>query len=346
MEDNNSQNKNKKGFEEESNSVIKIILDQFAITYAIKKIFDKTSINITRYFNDAAVLFIFLFFVFWQSNVLGCELSIPTITLGLLFFLLIIEFIGANTPYLKKFLFSEEKAKKFIDNISAYRTTELQKNLDVLRFNPNNINYLLEIFQKEKIKIPQFVLEEILLYNTLSIENLNRLFSPNILKLYINKELVKNLLIKYYNKLSPDNIDNIYSVFKQDEELVKVLFATQKDSYYILEHEQNDKIREFYDRYHKNNEKRSKISKFVKRTKIDIIKYRIFAITILWPFLFFLIILVACYLAFVNTANAPDIILYSFIISFLVVTLLIIPIINRCAYFWIDNAKSKFYKEL
>ena len=137
--------------ENEPNSVIKYLFDQFGITHIFKNIGDKTSWKITWQFNDALILFIFLFYTFYVSKLITWDLlSPPMLILEILLLFLMTEFVGANTSFFKGLFFSEEKANYFLRNFTTYKTTDIEKDLRNLNFSPKNVQLLLEIIMLDK----------------------------------------------------------------------------------------------------------------------------------------------------------------------------------------------------
>ena len=269
--DNSLQDGDKKT-EETPNSVIKLVLDQFAITQIFKKIISKTSWKATDQLNDAIVLFLFLLALFLGTQQLKPEFSLAIVTLIVLFILIIVEFVGANSPYFSRLFFSEEKTEHFI------------KNIGLLTFSPRNINSLLTIIQSDKDRIHPYIIDRIFLQNNLSSENLDRICSIEILSSYIRRDLIIDLLLKYDSQLSPNNIKNIFSRYHDDEQLVKLLLATQIDSdSLIISYPDNSFLKKYYEIYQRNPDMKSKILSNIQRTQFDVIPYRIIALLILWP---------------------------------------------------------------
>jgi hypothetical protein len=344
--DNLSSNSEQKG-EDKPNSVINTVLDQFAITHGIKKIIDKTSWKATDQLNDAIVLFIFLIILFYESQLLRWDLSVASITLYVLVFFIIVEFVGANSPYFKRFFFSEERVEHFIKNLASYKTTDVDKNLSLLTFSPKNINSLLTIIRTDKNKIHPYIIDDILRYTTLSTENLDLIFNFDILELNLRKELVIDLLIKYKNQLSPQNIQNIYTIYKDDEKMIKILIATQIDSQSLLSiNSDNPKLKEFFDKYQMDEKKKSKNSKLIARTKIDIISCRIASLLILWLVFIVSIIFAAFYFNIVTSLNMSSVFLISFFGSGILAGIITRTIVDKIVYYWKDNAKNEFLKML
>jgi hypothetical protein len=279
---------------QEPNSVIGYLLDQFAVSHIIKNIGDKTSWRITSELNNAIILFIFLLFTFYISKILSWDLlSAPMLILIVLLIFIITEFVGANTSYFKGLFFSEEKANYFLKNYTASKTKDIEKDLYTLNFSPRNIQTLLEIIQSPDNKIPSYIVDNILTYNSLSPENLDTLFSRTITVYELRRDLIIDLLIKYQNQVSPKNVDAVYEKYKNDPSLVKLLFITQIDSFHLIGNEPSDlQLRKYYDDFHNNMEIKSTKNKLINRIQMKSSVIRGILLLTLWPlFMISLIIL-------------------------------------------------------
>jgi len=333
--------------DEAPNSVIKKVFDQFAITHIFKKIIDKTSWKATDQLNDAIVLFIFLFVLFYGSQQIKPEFSLAVVTLIILLIFIIVEFVGANSPYFSRLFFSEEKAEYFIRNLESYKTPEVERNLSLLTFSPKNINSLLSVIQSNKNKVHPYVTDRILLYNPLSSENLDRVFNIDLLRSNLRRDLIIDLLMKYENRLSPENIENIFVVFENDEQLIKTLIATQIDSETLLATHPNCPIlEESFKKYHKNAETKSKIFKLITKTQTNIVTYRMIFCLSFWAVFWGALLLLLNYLHLINNISFILIIFSTFFISGLVAAFVIKPIVDKIVNHWIDTSKLKFFELL
>ncbi|PKL68506.1 MAG: hypothetical protein CVV30_11400 [Methanomicrobiales archaeon HGW-Methanomicrobiales-1] len=328
-------------------SVIKMVFDQFAITHIFKNIINKTSWKATDQLNDAIVLLIFLFVLFYGSQQIKLELSLAVVTLVILLIFVIVEFVGANSPYFSRLFFSEEKAEHFIKNLESYKTPDVERNLTLLTFSPKNINSLLSVIQSNKNKIHPYIIDEILLYNPLSTENLDRVFSKEILRSNLRRDLIIDLLMKYKNQLSPENIENIFTFFENDEQLLKTLIATQIDSDSLITTHPNCPIlEESFEKYHKNAKTKSRIFTLIKRTQTNVITYRLLFVLPFWPVFWFCLLLLLDNYHFINNLNIVTISLFLFFISGLFAVYVIKPVVNKIVNYWIDTSKSIFFELL
>ena len=88
------------------------------------------------------------------------------------------------------------------------------------------MNYLLSIVEKDKNKIPPHIVEKILVSQDLTKENLDKIFTHNILN-NIREKAIATITIQKMDKLTPENINAIYETFQGNDQILKVLFATQ-----------------------------------------------------------------------------------------------------------------------
>ncbi|MFA5331067.1 MAG: hypothetical protein WC342_01700 [Methanoregula sp.] len=343
MENDNTPQDCNKTSNEDPNSIIKLIFDQFAITHAFKNVMDNTSLKVTNQLNDAIVLLIFLLILFYSSNILRLDLSLASVTLYVLAIFIIIEFIGANSPSFKRFFFSEAKAEYFLKTLVSSKSKEIDKNISLLTFSPKNINTFIHLIQTEKNSIHPYIIDDILKFNDLSLENLDKIFTSEFIKSYLRRELIIDLLIKYNNQLSPKNIDAIYSVFKDDDQLIKILIATQLDSQYLIR-EKNiaSKIQSLYDKYQTNEKNKKQISCFIARMKTNIVPFRLVSLLILWPVLWIGLFYCSFYFRIITPVNESTIFLVSFFISGIVSMGIIRFVVDTIVHYWRDNAKATF----
>jgi len=284
---------NKENIIQEPNSVIGYLLDQFAVSHIIKNIGDKTSWRITSEFNNAVILFVFLLFTFYVSKILSWDLlSAPMLILIIILAFIVTEFIGANTSYFKGLFFSDEKANYFLKNYATSKTEDIEKDLDTLNFSPKNIQILLEIIQSPDNKIPPYIVDDILTYNSLSPENLDIIFSKTISVYEMRREFIVDLLLKYQNKLSAKSMNAIYEKYKQDLPLIKLLILTQIDSSHLIDKDpSNPQLRKYYDEFHNNMKIKSIKNKLIDKTQIKSRVYRGILLATLWPFFMILLFL-------------------------------------------------------
>jgi len=233
----------------EQNSIIQLFLDQFKFKQSLLTIFSHTSINITPRFIDAFVLFIFLAFIFGINGLVKWDPTTPMITLGIIALFAIIELIGTNTTFFKKFFDTDKKTRSFLDNLDSMSTKQIEDDINYLNFSSSNMNYLLSIVEKDKNKISPHIVEKILNSQDLTKENLDKIFSPTLLQ-NLRERTIILILFKKMEKLTPENINTVFETFKDNDQILKVLFATQYDSKSLLKYdEESHKLTGYFEKY-------------------------------------------------------------------------------------------------
>jgi hypothetical protein len=102
---------------------------------------------------------------------------------------------------------------------------------------------------KEKEKYPPHSIYVIIGSQALTTENLDLLFSKEIIP-NLNVDVIVRVLYRCENFLKTEHIDNIYNNFKFNETVLKVVFATQKYSDCLLNiHPENKKLDEYYKKF-------------------------------------------------------------------------------------------------
>jgi len=320
-------------------SLIEHVMDHFTIKYGIKKIIVKTSLKVTDQLIDAIIIFVFLTILFYESHVLQIEVSVATVTLGFIFVFILIEFVAANFPTISRHFVSEEKAEYFIKNLGSYDWPKIERTLELLTFSPKNINSLFTYFQTQKDNTHFYIIDDILLWNPLSNENLDRFFSSDILSLNPRRELLIDLFLKYRNKLSTKNIENIYNAYQDDEQLIKVLVATQIDSQSLSK--KFLKINEYYTKFHQNEKNKLEIGNLTKRSQTKVIPYRLVFFFLFSVMIFIGVMGITIYFRMFNSVTESAIILLSFFFSTGIGVLPGKYIADKLVYAWRDNAKIK-----
>jgi len=234
---------------DDENSIVAFFLDTFNLKKFIETVANSQSyFKITHNFINIILLIFFLAFVFWENEILKLEKTSATMTLMVLGFGAIFEFLGANTSIFKGFLDSDTKTKKFIDGLPALRNIRIEKEVTRLDFSPRCLNYFIK--KLEDINIySQSVVFVVLDSQSLRKENLDLLFSTEIIK-NLSKKLILTLLFRYKNSLTQENMKNIYNNFHLDNDVMKILIATQEYSDFLIKlHSEDSKLSKFYQRY-------------------------------------------------------------------------------------------------
>jgi hypothetical protein len=314
----------------EQNSIIQLFLDQFKFKQSLLTIFSQTSINITPRFIDAFVLFLFLTFIFGINGLVKWDPTTPMITLGIIALFAIIELIGTNTTFFKKFFDTDKKTRSFLDNLDSMSTKQIEDDINYLNFSSSNMNYLLSIVEKDKNKISPHIVEKILTSQDLTKENLDKIFCPEILRNLREKTIIA-ILFKKMDKLTPENINAVYDTFKDNDQILKVLFATQYDSKSLLDSEVgSQKINGFFEKY---QIKKEQYDLFLKLIPINHFK----GIEKGFLLVFWIIFLIGFVVASFSPSFSPNsnilsimlaILFFPFFFSSIIVVLFVMPVLN------------------
>lgn len=256
----------------EQNSIIQLFLDQFKFKQSLLTIFSHTSINITPRFIDASVLFLFLTFIFGINGLLKWDLTTPMITLGIIVLFAFIELIGTNTTFFKKFFDTDKKTRSFLDNLDSMSTRQIEDDINYLNFSSSNMNYLLSIIEQDKNKIPPHIVEKILISQDLTKENLDKIFSLKVLE-NLREKVIITILFKKMDQLTSENINVVYDTFKGNDQILKVLFATQYDSKSLLKHDgDTQKLNGYFEKYQTKKEQYDILLKLIPISHFEGIK--------------------------------------------------------------------------
>ncbi len=240
---------------EEPESIIAMTLDIINIREFFRVIFKKLHIVATKPFVDGLILLLFLIILYKYANILILDLSWPMVIIYVVTIFILLDLSGANIDRIKGILFTEEKNRQFLENIYKYPDDELAIQTKIRKFSPSNITFFLTTIKNDPNKNYGFVFENILLKNELSPNNLDLLFTNEILG-FCRDGVVIDLLIKYKDLLSKNNILNLFNYSKNNETLLKFIFATQKQSEFLYKQiiEKED-ITIFYEQFQVNKSK-------------------------------------------------------------------------------------------
>ncbi|AFV22389.1 hypothetical protein Mpsy_0176 [Methanolobus psychrophilus R15] len=233
----------------ETDSLIAKVCDQFNLKDTIIQLSKKTPLQVTSKFIDATILFIFLCIVFSEAEVLKLEYSFPMVVLAVIGFSAIMEAFYVNTSLLKRYIGRDANVKRFLDKMPTLSPGQIRGEIKNLRFSSRCINYFLSHIKYEKNEYPPYVIENILVTHILSKENLDLLFSPAILK-SILPEVIITVLSQYKNCLTYEHVLNTYEQFKNNDSVLRVLVATQSNSYLLKESSIDDtRLTDYYTNY-------------------------------------------------------------------------------------------------
>lgn len=327
------------GNSEELPSIITKFFDQFNFKGLIKSIFQKTPFKATDQFIDAVLLFIFLLYLFNSLDILRFELSWY---MGLLFAIgggAFLEFMVANTPQLRKLFSTDVRTKKFLDKVSFMTKKEIKEGTQNIFFSSKCMNLFLKSIPEKHNQYPSYFIDLIIDSQVLRKENLNVLFGPNVIK-YIRPEIIIKICIKYIDSLTGENIQNAYNQYENNENVTKVIFATQNDSYFLIQNldekkEEKNQLNEFYRNYQVDKKHLDAILKIIPISNIRTIRNKLF-----W--FLFVVSLVLFIISFeYGTISTPipfeDFIVYlivPFIFPALIIFFIVDPIIRKIQNFY------------
>ncbi len=235
-------------------SLIQKLFDQFLIKENILRLANQSSFTFTEWFFDSVILFLFFLVIFYFADLMIWGINSATMVLMTIALVSIIEFIGANYSKVRRWLSSEEQTNKVLDNIVNIPSPELERKVDDLRFSSRCLNKLFSIISDDPNRIPPYIVERIVTNQALTQENLNKIFMPKTL-LNVREEVIFNVIFRKRDKLTKQNIQNIFNSFSDNDRILKMLIATQKDSKEILEdRSQRDIYIQFYDKYQNRKE--------------------------------------------------------------------------------------------
>lgn len=334
---------------EELPSIITIFFDQLNFKGLIKSIFQKTPLKITDKFIDAALLFMFLFYLFYSLDVLRFELSWYTSLLVAIGIGAFLEFAVINTPYFMKFFPTDVRTKHFLEKVPTMTKKEIKEEIQSLYFSSKCMNFFLESLKEKHSKYPPYFIDLIIDTKVLRKENLNILFSPTVIK-YIRPEIIIKICTKYGDSLTSEDIQNIYAQYKNNENIIKVIFATQEDSYFLIQNsdennEENNQLNEYYINYQVNKKHLDKILKIIPISIFPTIRKYLF-----W---FLLIGFIGLYLIAIkygaHRTQIPfdDFIAYftgSFIFVVLIIVFIVDPIIRKVQDFYYKRLVNNIIK--
>lgn len=176
-----------------------------------------------------------------------------------------------------------------LEKVPSMTKREIEEEIKFLNFSSKCMNFFLQSLESEKSKYPSFFIDLVIETQVLRKENFDLLFSPKLIK-YIRPDMMIKVLYKNRDFLTQENIQNIYNYYKNNDSVIKILVATQKDSYFLVrnslgngESESNvdSKFSEFYKTYQEEEKHLDWILKI-----IPLSKFRTIRNSLLWLSLF------------------------------------------------------------
>lgn len=229
--------------QKDQESIIDWSLDIINIKKLLTIIFSKTPIKVTDSFISGIILLVFLIWIFNFNDHFT-----QMIVIIILSIFLTLEILVKNVDKLKRILFSEDNNNSFLDNLQKYSIDETKRQSRIREFTSGNVNhYLKKILADPNIE-NGFILENIVSYSDLSIENFNILFSDEFLKQnFLRQEIIIRILMRYKDSLSQLNLLNLYNNFKTNDEIQKYIFATQIQSEFLVK--ENPHLNKYYEKF-------------------------------------------------------------------------------------------------
>lgn len=279
----------------DENSVIAVFLDVFRFKKFLEIVLNlQKNIKFTQNFTSLVLLFLFLFFIFWQDGILKLGISSGTMTLFLIVLAGIFELLGANTSIFKRIFFGRDyNTKLFLNRLPSMTEFEIEQSIKNKTFSSICISYFIKTL-KEKEKYSPHTIYVIIGSQALTTENLDLLFSKEIIP-NLNADVIVRVLYKCENFLKTEHIDNIYNNFKFNETVIKVIFATQKYSDSLLNtHPENKVLNEYHKKFQLN---KTHLNWKLKLCPISYLPYYapLIFVVILFLFIFLLLILINLY---------------------------------------------------
>jgi len=261
--------------DDNTNSFIEFFLDTFNFKKFLSSFLrSQNRFKITQNLINIILLFIFLLFIFWQTDTLSFQKKSTTITLALLLIAAILEFLGANTSIFKGLFDNDFKTKKFIQRIHFLRPNEIKNEAKSKVFSSKCLDYFISKL-KDVNSYPPNVVYIMLNSQFLSKQNLDLLFSVDIIH-NLSPKLIQRILFKNENQLTKNNISTIYDTFSYNRTVIKTLIATQEYSYFLIDSYPKDtELSGYFDKYQKNKEHLDWLLKLIPIRKLNQIQMSI-----------------------------------------------------------------------
>lgn len=327
---------------DDENSIVAFFLDIFNLKKFLEIIANSQSyVKVTHNFINIVLLLLFLVYVFWENDMLTLKQTSATTTLIILGFSAIFELLGANTSIFKRFLDNDTKTKKFIDGLPVLWHNDIEKEVMRFNFSPKCLNYFIKKLE-DADSYPQSIVYIVIESQYLTKENLDRLLSPKIIK-NLSKKLIFKILFQYDNTLTKGNIENIYNNFSSDDDVVKVLIATQESSDFLIKmHSENPKLSEFYPKYQTEKAYLDWKLKIIPINNLHIIDFALNSLIFIIPSFLMGFLLRSTFITsgLKNLDNFLYISFAYFIIAYLIHIFLFRPVIKRIDDYYFEHMIS------
>jgi hypothetical protein len=228
----------------ESESLINRTLDVFLFGPLLTVIPKK---YITRQFISGFLLTAFLIGLYSSNDsLLRLDFSVHMLALYAILGLTIAELIRKNYPVLNSWFSSDAKSQNFFNNIGSMTDDEMHQFIKFHIFSSICINKMILIVKGDVNRIPSDILEYALTTQDLTKENLDLLLSTGFV---LDEKIILHVLFQKNNQLTEKNIFDLYENYRDNQEIIKFLFATQKGSKKLLE--KNNELSSFIIKYQK-----------------------------------------------------------------------------------------------
>jgi len=243
----------------------------FLDNYGIKVVLDLLGklklVKITNSFKLEFIFFIFFFGFCWHERLLNLELSAPTIILVGDFFLFSCDLINSNLDSIIDFYNNsfnrDKKVENFFKRYPNMLPRDAEAEVRTLTFTPKAYqNFILSL--KDTKNYSHRFISLVLERGRLTNSNLDLIFTPDILN-RLDKPLICRLLFAYRNSITDANIQNTYETFKNDDEIVRMLIATNQSDYLPRAY----KLDSLISYYHKFQKKKEHIDLVMKIIPIN-----------------------------------------------------------------------------
>jgi len=232
---------------DDSESLIHKTLDIFLFVPLLSFLPSK---YITRQFISGFLLSVFLVSLYYANDLLILNWSFHMIALYVIIFLTIAELTRKNIPILNKYFSNDQKSMTFLKNIDSKTDGQMIEFVKFHIFSSKCINKILMIHKEDTNKIPPDIFDYILTTQDLTKENLDLMFSKEIIP-QIDEEIIIFTLFQKTNQLTEQNIRNIYERFKDNKKGLKTLFATQSQSKILIDTNSNNEITQYFNKFQK-----------------------------------------------------------------------------------------------
>ncbi len=280
-------------------SLIAKFLDQFTLKDSIIKITSKTPFKVTSELVDTIILLVFLIIIYLEAGILKLEWSFNISILSVLTLSAIVELAYVNTSLLGKYFGKDASTKRFLQRARMLSQGEAKNEIKSLVFSSECMNLFLNSIANDKNLYPPSVIESVVRKQVLSTENMDLLFSPDVSR-NVLPDLIMDVLVEYRNALTYNHVLNVYTQFKNNKSMIRLLVATQSNSYFLLENFRDDsELYQYYNEYQMDKKHNDWILKYIKTN--------IFSSILNWLFWITFLLLLVFYTGTIPVTGAKDV---------------------------------------